>query len=249
MDSIPTYTEEEIECILEGVRIFDQENNPIINELVLSLRNVKTPIEKLRKDCKKLGSLMAYEISKSLSKERKEVETPMGEKSTGFVLSKNCNPVLIDVLGASIYMVMGFEEIFEGAQHALLSARRRGKTISDLKVEFRYERMPHKKSQPVIFIDPAIATAYTLTGIYKILKQNPKKYGQMGKKIVAGVVGTPFAVANIKSVMGSDTEIYLGSLDLKLNKKCYIHGPGYKGLGGGGIGDAGDRFLGVIPVD
>ncbi len=241
------FTQEELDEILYGVRILSLEN-PIISSLLARVVDVTTPTYQLRRCVEELSMFMAYEIAKTFPMEEIRVRTPMGEVAIYHRIPEEELPVLFDILGASIYSTVGFERVFKGAPHAIISARRRGKGLEELEVELRYERIPKIDGKPVIFIDPAIATAYTLTGIYRLLENNEEKYGKIGKVIICGFVAAPFGIKRIKDVI-PEAEIYVGSVSTLLNKKCYIHGPGYKGVGGGGIGDAGDRFLNVIPVD
>jgi len=241
------YTEKELSEILKNVTIL-AENSPIISQLIAKVVDKETKSSELRDAVKDLGMFMAYEISKTFPTEKKIFVTPMNEKARYKIISKDSTPVLFDILGASIRPTIGFEKIFKDSPHAVVSARRRGKSLEELYVEIKYERIPRINGRPIIFIDPAIATGFTIIGIYRILKNNPKKYGKLGRVIVCGFVAAPFGIKNIKEEIPG-VEIYVASVSKLLNKKCYIHGDGYKGIGGGGIGDAGDRFLNVVPVD
>lgn len=195
--------------------------------------------------------LIANEIAKDLPLQRVEVTTPMNEQSAGYIIPENMNPILIDILGAAEPFTRGLEDAFENSPHALISARRRGHKIEDLIVETRYERLPRLDGKPLIFVDPALATALTLSGAYKKLVDGENKYGRIeGPIYIASIVATPFAMKRLRETIGDRLRgLYAVSCDLLLTEKGYIHGPGLNGIGGGGIGDAGDRFLGVIPVD
>ncbi len=239
------FSRDELEEILSDVKILANEH-VIISELLAKVVKVDLPIEERRRASVKLAEYMAFIIADTFPKERFELTTPMREKAVYERIPKDQLPVLIDILGASIYPVRGFETVFEGSLHAIVSARRVGESLEKLRVEIEYERIPKINGRPIIFIDPAIATGYTILTIYRLLKRDKNRFGDVGRVIVCGFVAAPFGIKNLKEEIPK-VEVYVGSISLLLNEHCYIHGEGW-GVGGGGIGDAGDRLTGVQPT-
>ncbi|RLG48083.1 MAG: hypothetical protein DRN92_01840 [Thermoproteota archaeon] len=239
------FSKEEIENILRDVKILGNEH-VIISSLLAKVVKENLSIEERRRASVKLAEYMAFVIADTFPRERFEVVTPMKERAVYERIPKDQLPILIDILGASVYPIRGFETVFEGAPHAIISAKRTGKSLEELKVEIEYERIPKISGRPIIFIDPAIATGFTMLTIYRLLKENKRRFGDLGRIIVCGFVAAPFGIKTLKEEIPK-VEIYVGSVSLLLNEHCYIHGMGW-GVGGGGIGDAGDRLTGVQPV-
>jgi len=99
------------------------ENNSIINQFVAELRDVEIQKDRMRfrNNIKRIGSLMAYEISKTLRYEEKEVVTPLATAKMN--LPKD-NIVIGTVFRAGLPFHQGFLDIFDKAGNAFLSAYR-----------------------------------------------------------------------------------------------------------------------------
>src|SRR6478609_6230931 len=86
--------------------------NSIANHYLKGLRdkNLQQDRLKFRKNLERLGEIMAFEISKKLDYEKKEIETPLG-KSVIPVLKQH--PILVTILRAGLPYFSGFQNFFE----------------------------------------------------------------------------------------------------------------------------------------
>ena len=86
--------------------------NSVANQIFLELRDKKAQLNRgnFKRNLVKLGQLMAYELSKSLQYETKEVETVLGTSSID-IISKS--PVFFTIIRAGLPYLEGFLNIFE----------------------------------------------------------------------------------------------------------------------------------------
>jgi len=87
----------------------------IANQFLAELRNIHTQKDRMRfrKNLERLGELLAYEISKTLVFESKEIETPL--EKTSMLLPKD-QVVLVAVLRAALPFFQGFLQVFDQAE-------------------------------------------------------------------------------------------------------------------------------------
>ena len=111
--------------------ILDQQSS-IANQFLAEIRDVhsqKDPL-RFRQNMRRLGQLLAYEISKSLTYTEKEIETPL-TKSTARVLQDQV--VVVSILRAALPFSQGFQDLFDRAEFGFIGAA----------------RLPHNDNEPV----------------------------------------------------------------------------------------------------
>ena len=98
-------------------------NNSIINQFVAELRDVNVQKDRMRfrNNVRRIGNLMAYEISKTLKYKETEVVTPL---ATANMMLPVDNIVIGTVFRAGLPFHEGFLDIFDKAGNAFLSAYR-----------------------------------------------------------------------------------------------------------------------------
>jgi uracil phosphoribosyltransferase len=201
-------------------------NHPLIEHKLTRLRDKTTNTRDFRYNLNEIGGLMAYEISRDLPLITLSVETPVGETQAR-QLEKEV--IIIPILRAGLGMVDGIVNLIPDARVGHIGIARNEGT---LKPEPYYEKLPVGFENGIIMVvDPMLATGGSASAAISSLKEQ----GAKSIKLVS-IVGAPEGVARIEKDH-PDVDIFLASLDEKLNKNGYIVP---------GLGDAGDRLFGTI---
>ena len=181
---------------------------------------------RFRRNMERISEIMAYEISKSLQFENKDVITPLGTANVSFLDNQ---PVLATILRAGLSMHQGFLNYFDKAESAFVSAYRKHKNAEDFDIEVEYLASPSLDKKTVIISDPMLATGNSMVMVHKALLRQ----GKPAKIIIASAIATPDALENH---FPENTEIWVGAIDTELTAQSYIVP---------GLGDAGDLAYGV----
>ena len=206
------------------------ETNSIANHFIAELRdiNIQQDSMRFRKNMERLGEILAYEVSKTLTYQPAMVQSPLAMAHTNLLTNQ---PVLVTILRASLPFYQGFLNIFDRAENAFIGAYR-GKHRSDetFDIQMDYLASPDLNNKTIILIDPMLATGKSLLKSYEALLT----YGKPAKIIIAAAIAAPEGVAFLQKEI-PDADFFMGSLDEKLNHKFYIVP---------GLGDAGDLAYG-----
>ena len=181
-----------------------------------------------RAQLKKVGQIMAYEISKTFHYERKNIPTVLGVAE-----EFRCTDeiVLISILRAAAPMTDGFAEMLPEAKIGMIGAMR--KESDNIEIDLSYIAIPDLTNKRVIVIDPMLATGGSLLQAIDFIFDK----GATDVTAVC-ILGAPEGLAAIeKATEGRDLTIVLGALDEKLNDQGFIVP---------GLGDAGDRLYGTV---
>lgn len=200
-------------------------NHPFIEHKLTIMRKRETGTKEFRQNLDEIAMLMAYEVTKSLPTKNINIETPLCSM-TGKELIRPI--VLIPILRAGLGMVDGFKAIIPTAKVGHIGMKRNEETLEP---EEYYAKFPSCLTESdVIIVDPMLATG----GSSSAAITNIKKRGAKHIKLVC-LVAAPEGIEVIKKDH-SDVDLYIASLDEKLNDKGYIVP---------GLGDAGDRLFGT----
>jgi uracil phosphoribosyltransferase len=184
---------------------------------------------RFRRNMERISEIMAYEISKSLQFENKDVITPLGTANVPFLDNQ---PVLATILRAGLSMHQGFLNYFDKAESAFVSAYRKHKNAEDFDIEVEYLASPSLDKKTVIISDPMLATGNSMVMVHKALLRQ----GKPAKIIIASAIAAPDALELVKNHFPENTEIWVGAIDTELTAQSYIVP---------GLGDAGDLAYGV----
>lgn len=200
--------------------------HPLIKKDLTILRDKSTQPEIFRSALQRISNLLAAEISKNISLEEIEVETPL-EKTIGYKLRRQI--VLVPVLRAGLGMVNGFLELIPDSKVGHIGLQRNEETLEP--IEYYFKTPSELEKSDVILLDPMLATGGSASGAITYLKKR-------GAQTIyfACVVAAPKGVYRINSDH-PEVKIYSASLDRELNNKGYILP---------GLGDAGDRTFGTL---
>lgn len=202
------------------------EEHPLIKHKVTILRDKNTGTNEFRKVAGEISMLLGYEATKNLQVEEKEVETPLC-KTKGYVLSGK-KLGLVPILRAGLGMVDGLLELVPSAKVGHIGLYRDPETKEPIEY---YSKLPADVSEREIFVlDPMLATGGSASAAITLLKEKGCE-----KIRLLCIIGAPEGVEVIKKDH-PDVDIYLATLDDKLNEDAYIVP---------GLGDAGDRLFGT----
>lgn len=209
------------------------ERNSIINQYMAEIRDVDYQKNRMlfRNNIERIGELEAYEISKTLNYERRDVATPLGIAHVNVPTDKI---VLATIFRAGLPFHAGFLNIFDKAGNAFVSAYRtyKDKDHHEVDVHVEYLATPSIEEKTLIIADPMLATGVSMELGYEALltKGRPKRIH------VACVIAVPEGIEQIKRVLPEDkTTIWCAAIDPGMNDHKYIV-PGF--------GDAGDLSFG-----
>lgn len=200
-------------------------NHPLIQHKLTILRNKDTDTKSFRENLNEISKLMTYEVTKNLSLEKIEVETPL-MKTDGYTLGTNI--AVVPILRAGLGMVDGIVSLIPTAKIGHIGVYRNEETLEPV---YYYCKLPVEiEKKQVILVDPMLATGGS--AIYAI--DYLKKAGV--KNIVfMCLVAAPEGIAKVLQAH-SDVAIYTAKIDCGLDKNGYIYP---------GLGDCGDRIFGT----
>jgi uracil phosphoribosyltransferase len=201
----------------------------IANQFLAELRDKQIQKDRMRfrKNLERLGEVLAFEVSKTLSYQKKEIQTPL--EQMGMQLSSD-QVVLIAVLRAALPFYQGFLNFFDQAESGFIGAFRE-ESGADLTVNLGYHASPNLDNKVLILIDPMLATGQSCVKSLKTLL----KHGSPKAIHLVAAFAAPEGVEYLKKAISVPYSLWLGSLDEKLNSKSYIVP---------GLGDAGDLSFG-----
>lgn len=208
---------------MEHVHLLD---HPLLQHKLSILRDENTSVKDFREIVSEVATLMCYEATRDLPLKEVEVQTPVAKAVTHQISGKKL--AIVPILRAGLGMVDGILTLIPGAKVGHIGLFRDPETLEPVKY---YCKMPTDIAQrDVIVLDPMLATGGSASAAITFLKE----YGVTHIKLM-NILAAPEGVARVRADH-PDVEIYIASLDEKLNDHGYIVP---------GLGDAGDRIFGT----
>ena len=209
------------------------EQNSLLNEYLREIRSVDIQKDSLRfrRNIERIGEVMAIEVSKALSFQPTDVQTPLGVAKVNTISDQI---VLGTVLRAGLPLHQGFLNMFDHAENAFLSAYRRVGENGQLEIVAEYMAAPSIGGKTLILVDPMLATGMSMeVGFLALLKHGQPKHTHL-----CCTIGTPQAIDYLRKALGDrdDVTLWCAAIDPVLNEKKYIVP---------GLGDAGDLCYGT----
>ena len=209
------------------------EQNSIINQYMAEIRDAEYQKNRLlfRNNIIRIGEFDAFELSKTLAYEPKEVTTPLGVSTVNVPTDKI---VLATIFRAGLPFHNGFLNVFDHAGNAFVSAYREYKDAAhhEVGIHIEYLATPSIDEKNLIIADPMLATGGSMELGYKafLTKGTPKQIH------VCCVIASPEGIEHIKKTFPNEkTTIWCAAIDPGMNEHKYIV-PGF--------GDAGDLCYG-----
>lgn len=144
--------------------------NSIINKYMAEMRDKNYQNNRLlfRNNIMRVGELIAYELSKTLDYEERDVQTPLGTAKVNVPTDK---VVLGTIFRAGLPFHQGFLNIFDHAGNAFVSAYREYEDAAHTKVGIHVEYLatPDLDNATLLIVDPMLATGGSMEMGYKAL--------------------------------------------------------------------------------
>jgi uracil phosphoribosyltransferase len=201
-------------------------NHPLIQHKLTYIRDKHTPKKLFKELVDEVGTLLAYEITRSLPMKAVQVDTPLMPTSCKKIDSSNV--VLVPLLRAGLGMVDGVLDLIPNCAICHLGLYRDHETKEP--VTYYFKPMPEPEEKLFIMVDPMLATGGSAIESANLLKKNGAKHIKFMCLVAAPEGVEAFSAAH------PDVEVVAAALDEGLNDDAYILP---------GLGDAGDRLFGT----
>ena len=203
----------------------------VLNQFIAELRNAEIQKDSMRfrRNLERCGEIFAYEISRKLAYEDKQVITTLG--SATIQLLKQY-PVLGTILRAGLPLHQGLLNIFDKSENAFVSAYRKHRKDGEFTIKIEYISAPDLTDRVLILSDPMLATGLSISLAYKELMTRGKPSHTHIVSVLASVEGVEYMKKHFSS---SDVTLWVGAIDDELTAQAYIVP---------GLGDAGDLAYG-----
>jgi uracil phosphoribosyltransferase len=200
--------------------------HPLIVHKLSILRDRDTSTRDFKQLVSEIAMLMAYEVTKDLSTEPVEIETPL-ERMTGRQVSGK-KLTLVPILRAGLGMVEGIAQLIPSARVGHIGLYRDHDTLRPVDYYFK---IPSSEVERDFFVlDPMLATGGSGVAAVSALREAGAR-----KIRFLCLVAAPEGVQRMLESHPS-VPIYTAALDRQLNAQGYILP---------GLGDAGDRLFGT----
>lgn len=207
------------------------EQDSIAHHYIAELRHqeVQQDPMRFRFNLSRLGEMMGYEISKTLSYQDQEVSSVLGNAPSRQL---DRQPILLTVMRAGLPFFDGFQRVFDRAWSGFVGAYRSRMTGQEgFTIELGYQAAPDLAGQEVILSDPMLASGQSLLKAIHTLSS----HGAPAHWHIATAIAAPEGVEYLKQSLNIPYTLWVGALDSHLNDKSYIVP---------GLGDAGDLAFG-----
>lgn len=203
--------------------------NSIANHFLAEMRDADAQQDSMRfrRNMERIGEIFAYEISKKLTFEEFEVQTPLGFANINMIPKL---PVLATILRAGLPLHQGLLNVFDKSESAFISAYRKAKKSGDFVIQVEYVSTPDLEGKTVIISDPMLATGKSMVLCCKELMANYK----IKELHIVSVIASQEGIAHVKAHLPK-ANLWIAAIDEEMTTKAYIVP---------GLGDAGDLAFG-----
>lgn len=208
---------------MENVIVTD---HPLIQHKLTLIRDKNTGTKEFKELVKEVSTLMAYEVTRELSLEDIEIETPVCRTMAKQISGRKLG--IVPILRAGLGMVDGFLSLLPAAKVGHVGLYRDPETLEPVEYYCKLPTDVHERE--LIIVDPMLATGGSAKAAIRFIKAK----GAMNVKL-ACLIAAPEGIKAVHSEH-PDVDIYVAAVDEKLNEHAYIVP---------GLGDAGDRLFGT----
>lgn len=208
---------------MKNVTLID---HPLIQHKLSIIRDKETGAKDFRELVEEIAMLMCYEVTRTMSLEEVEIETPICKTKAKVLSGKKVG--VVPILRAGLGMVDGMLKLIPAAKVGHIGLYRDPETLKP--VEY-YCKLPSDIGErDIIVTDPMLATGGSSADAITLLKQK----GAKNIKLMC-LISAPEGLKYVTE-RHPDVEIFTAAIDEKLNEHGYIVP---------GLGDAGDRLFGT----
>ena len=203
-----------------------QIDHPLILHKLAIIRSKETGSKDFRELVQEVSMLMAYEVTRDLSTEEVEIETPICKTKCKMLSGKKV--AIVPILRAGLGMVDGMLKLIPAAKVGHIGLYRDEETLQP--VEYFCKLPQDIADRDIIVVDPMLATGGSAADALAMLK----KRGAKNLRLMC-LISSPEGIEFVQKEH-PDVDIYVAGIDEKLNENGYIVP---------GLGDAGDRLFGT----
>ena len=201
-------------------------NHPLVLHKLAYIRNEATGSKEFRELVSEVAMLMAYEATRNFEMEEVDVKTPICTTKCKMIAGKKV--AVVPILRAGLGMVEGVMQLIPAAKIGHIGMYRDEETLKP--VEYFCKLPKDISEREVIVVDPMLATGGSAIDAIEALK----KRGATKLRMMC-LIASPEGIKALQEAH-EDVDIYVASIDEKLNEKGYIVPD---------LGDAGDRLFGT----
>ena len=201
-------------------------DHPLIQHKIGIIRRKEVGTKDFRQLIGEIGNLITYEATRYLDLDEIEIETPICKTKVKELSGKKL--AIIPILRAGLGMVEGMLSLVPSARVGHIGLYRDPVTAEPHEY---YCKIPADCDKRDVFVvDPMLATGGSSVAAINMLKEKGCKNIHF-----MCIIAAPEGLKAMEEAH-PDVDIYVGSLDEKLNEHGYIVP---------GLGDAGDRIFGT----
>jgi uracil phosphoribosyltransferase len=201
-------------------------DHPLVQHKLTLMRDKTTSTKGFRQLMHEIATLLCYEVTRDLSLDLIEIETPLMAMRSRALSGKKL--VFAPILRAGLGLIEGMLDLVPSARVAHIGLYRDPESL--VAVEYYFKAPADLAERLVIVVDPMLATGNTAVAAVDRLKE----LGASDLRFVS-LLASPVGIANLQS-HHPDVRIWTAAIDEQLNDHGYILP---------GLGDAGDRLYGT----
>jgi uracil phosphoribosyltransferase len=200
--------------------------HPLVQHKLTLMRDKTTSTKSFRQLLREIATLLCYEVTRDLSLDSVEIETPLMTMQAPLLAGKKL--VFAPILRAGMGFIEGMLDLVPSARIAHIGLYRDPDSLTA--VEYYFKAPSDLAERLVILVDPMLATGNTAVAAVDRLKE----HGASELRCVC-LLATPVGLANLHR-HHPEVHVWTAAIDEQLNEHGYILP---------GLGDAGDRLYGT----
>jgi uracil phosphoribosyltransferase len=200
--------------------------HPLVQHKLTLMRDKTTSTKGFRQLMHEVATLLCYEVTRDLSLDFVDIETPMMPMRSRRLSGKKL--VFAPILRAGLGLIEGMLDLVPSARVAHIGLYRDPESLHA--VEYYFKSPTDLAERLVIAVDPMLATGNTAVAAVDRLKQ----HGATDLRFVC-LLAAPAGIANLYN-HHPDVRVWTAAIDSELDGHGYILP---------GLGDAGDRLYGT----
>lgn len=208
---------------MQNVTVVD---HPLVQHKLALMRDKDTSTKSFRQLMREIATLLCYEVTRDLSLDPIEIETPITKMQARTLAGKKL--VFAPILRAGMGFLEGMLELVPSARVSHIGLYRDPETLDA--VEYYFKAPSELSERLVIAIDPMLATGNTAVAAIDRLQE----HGAVDIRYVC-LLASPIGIENFHK-HHPKIRLWTAAIDEGLNEHGYIVP---------GLGDAGDRLYGT----
>jgi uracil phosphoribosyltransferase len=204
-------------------------DNSIASKYLADLRDLEKQADRahFRRNMELLGSIFAYEISKTFNYDKVKTETPLG---TAVSHLPSDDVVLLTILRAGLPIHHGMLSVLGDVENGFIATQRLHHKDGSFEVAVDYITCPEVEGRTVIISDPMLATGSSMANALEAVLN----IGTPKKLHVVSIIAATYGLDYLRRLYPK-AHFWIAAQDEELTAKSYIVP---------GLGDAGDLAYG-----